>query len=79
MLDTNTLDKIAETVHSDLYILPSSIHEVICVSTELTDDLDFLMGMVRTVNGTEVREEEQLSDSVYRYDASNKCVKRCTY
>lgn len=31
-------------------------------------DIEYLRDMVRTVNATEVSEEEYLSDNVYRYD-----------
>ncbi len=58
----------------NLYILPSSIHEVIAVSEELGTP-EMLSEMVREVNGTQVSEDEQLSDHVYRYDAKAKEIK----
>ncbi len=52
----------------DMYILPSSLHEVIFVPAEYNkkEELD---EMVREINKLEVAEEEQLADHCYFYDA----------
>lgn len=50
---------------SDLYILPSSIHEIIVLPVDFRDDVTGLKDMVNTVNQTQVLPEEFLSDSVY--------------
>lgn len=73
MFDTDLLDTVVETVNSNLYILPSSIHEVIAVSENLGTP-DSLAAMVREVNGTQVALEEQLSDNVYYYNTETKEV-----
>lgn len=73
MFDTDLLDTVVETVNSNLYILPSSIHEVIAVSENLGTP-DSLAEMVREVNGTQVALEEQLSDNVYYYNSETKEV-----
>lgn len=70
------LHELAEKIGTDLYILPSSVHEVIAVSAELGTH-EALSEMVRTVNGTEVSEEEQLSDHVYFYDKEKRQVSMC--
>lgn len=57
----------------DLYIMPSSIHEVIAVSAKHFEAED-LAEMVREVNATEVRPEEQLSDHVYHYSKDRHCI-----
>jgi len=67
----NALEELSETIGSDLYILPSSVHECIAVSTELGDP-EMLAEMVQEVNGSQVAPEEQLSDHVYHYDANTK-------
>ena len=46
------------------YILPSSIHEVICVPYNETS-LESYKNMVKTVNAAEVNEEDFLSNDVY--------------
>lgn len=51
------------------YILPSSIHEVILVPANANAmDPTTLTDLVKTVNTTQVAEEEQLSDDVYIYN-----------
>lgn len=51
----------------NFYVLPSSIHEVICVPTEGIE-IDDLLTMVTEVNQTQVREEERLGNFVLYYD-----------
>ncbi|MCR4936707.1 MAG: DUF5688 family protein [Lachnospiraceae bacterium] len=65
------LEKCCRFMGGDFYILPSSIHEVIMISAE-NADTEALINMVREVNDTQVADEEILSYSVYRYDASDK-------
>lgn len=62
------LKGFADTIGDDLYILPSSIHEVIllpagCPSGDRTE----LSRMVQEINRTQVSREETLSDHVYYY------------
>ena len=60
---------IAEALEDDLYILPSSVNEVLLVrASEVRDGVDGLKEMVRDVNETIVAEKEILSYSVYHYD-----------
>ena len=66
MLRTDLLEKFAEWSGCDLYIFPSSIHEVLL----LRDDeipVDELRRMVRSVNRGVVDEMDRLSDEVYHY------------
>ena len=65
MLDGKTLKACAEIlgVHN-LYIIPSSIHEIIVISADKIDK-DEVDEMVNTVNEQEVPEEEVLSDRAY--------------
>lgn len=67
MLYENELHELAENLESDLYILPSSVHEVLAVSTELTEPEE-LAQMVAEVNMQKVALEERLSNQVYHYD-----------
>lgn len=55
---------------TDLYILPSSVHEVLVIPTFFTDNPNVLKGMVEQVNKEEVSPEDYLSDSVYKYTHS---------
>lgn len=67
ILYKDVLKDIAETAGTDLYILPSSIHEVIIVPQLEEVDEEMLLRIVRDVNENNVLEEEWLSDSVYIY------------
>lgn len=61
------LKQLSEKFGSDLYILPSSIHECIIISAEEEDARDGLEQLVYRVNHSRVAKEERLSDHVYRY------------
>ena len=50
------------------YILPSSRHEVLAISTEWDISIDDLKSMVKIINSTEVRPEDWLSDQVFVFD-----------
>lgn len=69
--------KLAEKMGTDLYVLPSSIHEVIAVTVSGMDPSS-LQDIVKEVNGMVgvIREDEVLSNNVYRYsrDGSLTCV-----
>ncbi len=60
--------KLAKQMGTDLYILPSSIHEVIAVTVSGMEP-SALQDLVKTVNGTEwaISPNEVLSNNVYRY------------
>lgn len=73
MFYEDALSGLANKMGTDLFILPSSVHECIAVSTDMGDP-ESLAQMVREVNGGQVSEEEQLSDHVYRFDAAAKNI-----
>lgn len=69
ILYKDVLHDIAEKMNCDLWMLPSSVHEVLLLPKEgdaniLTD----LSAMVREVNATQVPDGEILSDHAYLYD-----------
>lgn len=72
MLYQQVLEEFAEEAGSDLYILPSSIHEVILVPVTIRMKKEELMDMVLDVNITQVPEEEILSDRVYCYHRESR-------
>lgn len=67
-------EKVAKKADDDLYILPSSIHELLAVSASQLD-LQELKTMVRDVNNTKVSPEEILGYSIYRYDRKSEEIK----
>ena len=66
MLFPEELKKIADDWGCDLYILPSSVHEVI-VLPDLKEEVETLREMVCDVNENQVDKVERLSNSVYHY------------
>ena len=66
LLFTNTFRNLSEKLDADLYILPSSIHEVIVVPADGVEP-ERLKNMVGDVNASVVDAEEILSESVYKY------------
>lgn len=73
MFYEDVLANLSEKIGSDLYILPSSIHEVIAISANMGSPEE-LANMVKEVNGGQVSLEEQLSNHVYRYDANARTL-----
>lgn len=67
LLYPDILPKIAEELQSDLYIIPSSVHEWIVMPAFSCNKLE-LLDMVKDVNEKSVLETEFLSNNVYYYD-----------
>ena len=69
MLYKDPLRDFANYMGHDLYILPSSIHEVILLlDDEYVQSSEELREMVRETNRMVVDQEEVLSDHIYHYD-----------
>lgn len=64
----NVLKDFAEKKNCNIFILPSSIHELILIPAEDKSKAAELREMVQSVNRTELQEIEILSDNVYYYD-----------
>lgn len=69
------LEELALMRQSNLYILPSSLHEVIILEDTGREDEEELRQMIAFINATEVAPEEVLSDSLYYYDIEEKRVR----
>ena len=63
--DEEYLIDFANKIDSDLYILPSSIHEVLIIPMSCGFKKEELIKMVRDINSTELSQGEVLSDNVY--------------
>lgn len=68
ILYPDVLKKISDTLEDNLFLLPSSIHEIIIIPASFADNPAGLHEIVCEVNLTEVATEEILSDSIYYYD-----------
>lgn len=64
-------EKLAEKLNDDLYVFPSSVHELVVVPASLMDESE-ARRIVQAVNAAEVTEEEWLSDNAYLFDRKSQ-------
>lgn len=74
ILYENVLYDFAQKLGADLYILPSSVHEVILLPKLSTFEKDELVNMVKEVNTEGVAADEVLSDHVYEYNRTERLI-----
>lgn len=77
MLYEENLHKLAEKMGTDMYLLPSSIHEWLAVSVDKGEP-EMLADMVQVINREKVRLEDRLSNNVYHYDKDLRKVTMAT-
>ena len=70
---TDILDQLKTRLNDDLYIIPSSINELLIVPKSFAEP-EVVRNMVKEVNVMAVSEEERLSDNVYLYDCEVRMV-----
>lgn len=68
----DTMDRIADLIDGDYYVIPSSIHEFLVIPESANVSYQHLESMLHEVNTAMVAEDEQLSDHVYHYDSIEK-------
>ena len=61
------MNRLAEKIGGDYFLLPSSVHEFFVIPAKRTNP-EKLVSMLRVGNGIAVRMEEVLSNSIYRFD-----------
>lgn len=74
ILYENVLYDFAQKLGKDLYILPSSVHEVILLPKLPIFEKNELVNMVREVNTEGVAADEILSDNVYEYNRTERLI-----
>ncbi|MDO5403617.1 MAG: DUF5688 family protein, partial [Eubacteriales bacterium] len=74
ILYEDVLRDFSDKLGKDLYILPSSIHEVILLPKTADFSIDGLNSMVHEVNCDGVSDDEILSDHVYEYNRSSGMI-----
>lgn len=72
ILYPNLMENIAEKFQSDLYIIPSSVHETLIYKNTEQMDEDILKEMITQVNDNEVPKEDILSYNLYFYSREKK-------
>ncbi len=71
------LSNISAYLQSDLFLLPSSIHEVILLPVSSCCQPDKLASLVSQVNQTELAADEILSSHVYCYSRAGQALRIC--
>ena len=77
MLYPEEFDKVANIYEDDLYIIPSSRHEVITLPKSACN-LEGVLEMVEMTNETQRSMEDALSHQVYMYDRSTREITQVT-
>ncbi len=74
LLNCDVMDKLSEKFGGDFYIIPSSIHDVIALSSNYVEeeDMSFIRKMISSVNS--VVADEALSNNLYAYDSTQREV-----
>lgn len=72
MVYDGVIEMFAEEMGEDVYILPSSIHEVILIPASKALDSLELKAMVQEINETQIPKEEILSNHVYKFSVSQR-------
>ena len=67
ILYDGVLEAEAERAGGDIYVLPSSVHEVLVLKKADGFGVEGMAAMIREINESEVSPEEVLSDSLYCY------------
>ncbi len=70
------LERLGEEFGGDYIIIPSSVHEILCVKDSGDKDYEELLEMLNEVNSYAVEREEVLSDSIYIYRTAEKRLLR---
>lgn len=63
----DAVKELADTLDSDLYVIPSSIHEMILVPAEQGISREELDTLIREINETELAKDDVLSDHSYYF------------
>lgn len=74
LLNISELKKLADQFDSNLYLLPSSVHEILAICSDQNIDVSYLTDMVNEANNKVVKPEDYLSDHVYYFDREKREV-----
>lgn len=75
ILYDNVLEKIADVLQEDFFVIPSSIHEILILRKHLAPEEGELSELITSVNQTTVSDTEILSSHPYYYDRNLHVLK----
>lgn len=68
------LTELSDRLKGNLYIIPSSVHEVIVIPDDGRETSESLRSMIYSINRTQLDPQEVLSDSLYYYDRETEKI-----
>jgi hypothetical protein len=76
LLYKDVIGKVVKSIGTDCYVLPSSVHDLVVLSTDVFSETDKLADLVRETNNEHVRVSDRLSDSIYLYSIVDGSLNR---
>ena len=76
LLYSDVLGKVVKKIGTDCYILPSSVHDLIVLSTDVFSESSKLINLVKETNKEHVKTSDRLSDSIYLYSIVDGSLQR---
>ncbi len=65
---------MSEKFNENIYIIPSSVHEVIIIPDDGRGDPEYLRSMIYSINRTQLDPQDVLSDSLYYFDRETEKI-----
>ena len=78
LLYKDVIGDVAKSIGTDCFILPSSVHDLVVLSTDIFGESTKLINLVRETNSEHVRTSDRLSDSIYLYSLANNKINMVT-
>lgn len=79
IMNRSILRHILDTMNEDVYILPSSTHELIVIPSSFADDTKYLTDMVHSINLSCVEPKDRLSNDIYKVDYTTMKIRTIPY
>ena len=79
IMNNSILRHILDKMNEDVYILPSSVHELIVLPASFVDDVKYLTDMVHSINLSCVDPKDRLSNDVYKVDYTTMKIRTIPY
>ena len=77
ILYKDALKTFAEEKEHDVFVIPSSVHEVILVPDDGTIPAGYIQRIIAEVNQTQLSPSEILSDQLLYYSRKDDCISIC--
>ena len=79
IMNRSILRHVLDKMNEDIYILPSSTHELIVIPSSFADDTKYLTDMVHSINLSCVEPKDRLSNDIYKVDYTTMKIRTIPY